>query len=255
MVLCKYATPSRTLERCIKSLNALGQQTRLTLRWIKAHVGTISKEKADELAKAVASNSTDNVRTLDDIPAPYSFLVKKVEEGTCRLWTNHWMTEQNPDGSTRYRQSKIFFPQPKKSKSYFLIKQGKTTLFRLIQFITGHTFMRRHNYLVQGNGDEPQPPCRLCLQGEETPHHLLHYCDAIARTRMMIFGNYILHHNTEGYELKWNGGQLKTFSSFVSPNFSWMQMKTNQMTIHLHLPDPPREDGDLTRLSNKTANQ
>ncbi len=29
-------------------------------------------------------------------------------------------------------------------------------------------------------------------------HHLLQYCDAISPTRMMIFGNDILHHNTEG---------------------------------------------------------
>ena len=43
------------------------------------------------------------------------------------------------------------------------------------------------------------------------PHHILNYCDAIARTKMMIFGNKILHHNTEGYTLRWNGGQLKTF--------------------------------------------
>ena len=169
MALCKYATPSRTLERGSKLLNALSQRTRLTLRWIKSHIGTIGNEKPYELAKTCASNSTDDVRTLDDIPAPYSFLVKKVKEGTCRLWTNRWMTEQNPDGSRRYRQSKIFFPQTIKSKSYFVIKQDKTTLFRLIQFITGHAFMRRHNYLMQGNGDEPQPPCRLCLQGTPPP--------------------------------------------------------------------------------------
>ncbi len=145
-----------------------------------------------------------------------------------------WMTERNPDGSTRYRQSKIFFPQPNKSKSYFLIKQNKTTLFRLIQFITGHAFMRRHNYLVRGNGDEPQPPC---LQGEETPHHLLHYCDAIARTRMMIFGNDILHHNTEGYELKWNGGQLKTFIQL--PCISSLFMDADEDEPNVDTPPSP----------------
>ena len=244
MALRKYATPSKTLQTCMNVLNELGSKTKLVLRWIKAHVGHIGNEKADEAAKAGASQSHPDVVNLTTIPAPYSYLVSRVEKGICRLWTNRWQNEQNPDGTTRYRQSKIFFPQPDKGKSYFLIRQDKPTLFKLTQFITGHAFMRRHDNLVAG-GAPDQATCRLCHQGDETPHHLVHECDAIWRTRMLIFGQDVFHYGTEGYTLKWNGGQLLSFLNHekISGLFTNNEDPPSDAEDDDHADDPPPRRG------------
>ncbi len=145
------------------------------------------------------------------------------------------MTEQNPDGSRRYRQSKIFFPQTIKSKSYFVIKQDKTTLFRLIQFITGHAFMRRHNYLMQGNGDEPQPPCRLCLQGTPPPpilrRHFSHENDDLWKRYPAP------QHRGLRVEVEWRAAQdLYSAPSRISSLF----MNADEDETHDNAPPSPR---------------
>ena len=86
---------------------------------------------------------------------------------------------------------------------------------QLIQILTGHTFLKRHQAIIDeterqrtiealrindnsefpnmdddGNAiiDAADPKCSRCNKGEETPLHLLSDCDGLATTRLNIFG-------------------------------------------------------------------
>ena len=60
-------------KRCSSSLNKLGSNTQVLICWIKAHVGHTGNKKADKMAKIGASKTGENLSTLDDISAPYSY--------------------------------------------------------------------------------------------------------------------------------------------------------------------------------------
>ena len=49
-----------------------------------------------------------------------------------------------------------------------------------IQLITGHSVLNGHMHKI-GLADEPI--CRLCLEEDETPLHILHDCPAVERDR------------------------------------------------------------------------
>ena len=61
---------------------------------------------------------------------------------------------------------------------------------RLVQYITGHPLLRRHNKIVEhGTKDHIDlKDCRLCGMEEETPHHLITKCEVLAMHRYSLFG-------------------------------------------------------------------
>ena len=83
------------------------------------------------------------VEDLDNIPFPYSHMVNLVAQGVNAMWTQRWLGEVDDDGRPRYRQSKFFYKEPDARKAYTLMRQDRITLGKVIQFITGHTFLNR----------------------------------------------------------------------------------------------------------------
>ena len=65
----------------------------------------------------------------------------------------------------------------------------------LVQFITGHNRLRRHDNLVNGGSDTDEEAfCRFCEDPTpETSEHVFSRCDRFAITRREIFGLDILH--------------------------------------------------------------
>ena len=187
--LNKYTNRSLQINNCIKILNKLGSLTVLTIRWIKAHAGHEGNEKADELAKAGAKREilddpdgyTVSGVVLTDIPAPWSKLKALTNEGLEKEWAERFVSETNADRSQKHRQSKYFITKPDKAKSKALLKLNRNELSRVIQFTTGHAWLRRHESLIQiSEGNLTYSPlCSLCQQGEETPFHLVHECDSL----------------------------------------------------------------------------
>ena len=77
---------------------------------------------------------------------------------------------------------------------------------RLVQYLTGHAFLRRHNKIVEhGSKDHIDiKECRLCGMEEETPHHLITKCEVLAMHRFSLFGKQEL----ETYFSNWKIPQM-----------------------------------------------
>ena len=116
-----------------------------------------------------------------------------------------------------HRQTRDWFPEGYEPKfSFDLIRTPKPICKALVQFITGHCFLNRHQALVDeslrtriamtiglegDDGEEvidpPDPTCTKCkhrppdFEGqirEETPRHLMSECHVLADLRRGIFG-------------------------------------------------------------------
>ena len=92
-----------TLE-CAKTLNRLAAtfNARITLRWIKAHVGYEGNELADELAKKGSMNQGDLEL---NPPIPHSYTKSQNRKYITQLWNTMWRLLPT------CRQTKIWFPE------------------------------------------------------------------------------------------------------------------------------------------------
>ena len=72
-------------------------------------------------------------------------------------------------------------------------KLSKAKISNVIRFITGHTYLRRHNVVFKKKkvrlaaDRDHDSECRLCRDGPETPIHLLLECKALMWTRHTLF--------------------------------------------------------------------
>jgi hypothetical protein len=73
----------------------------IELSWVKAHVGIVGIELADQLAKAAASDSDAKI-VFNRLPM--STLISKIEEETKLKWRKEW------EEHTKARITKEFFP-------------------------------------------------------------------------------------------------------------------------------------------------
>ena len=222
--LNKHISTSKHVNSCLEKLRELSQHTNIHLRWIKAHVGHEGNEKADTAAKN-GTKRGPGVQPLNNIPAPYTYLVKRVEDQVNKEWYLRWQNARQDNGLPIYRQTKHFFPGPDKLKAYRLIRQSKQEMGRTIQFITGHAFMRRHQNIVQTTErlqnadvdeleDDPlasttPPTCRLCRKGDETPFHLIRECTSLQDERKQYFGR----QNDMSTNINWGAQKLINFLS------------------------------------------
>ena len=159
------------------ALNRACRRNKIILSWVKAHNGHHGNETADELAKLGALNESMRV---DDLPAPpEAYIKQRYRQGFRKMWQKYW--ENRPD----CRQTKDWLPKISKQMSYSFLCLHRRELSWVVQLVTGHNFLKRHDALV--NEDEDSE-CRLCMEDEETSWHILTACPAIAVQRQMVFG-------------------------------------------------------------------
>ena len=146
------------------------------LRWVKAHVGHDGNELADELAK----KGTESTTICSDAPkVPESMIKQRFRKSFDNHWQNRWSQR------TDCRQTKHWMPTICKRISFEIVSLGRKPISWLIQLLTGHNFMNRHEALVQQTEENE---CRLCLEDEESTFHIMAECPALARARQEIFG-------------------------------------------------------------------
>ena len=171
-----------------------GEINSINLRWVKAHRGHIGNEKADILAKEGTSQQT----ICEDAPKiPESMIKMRFKQKFRALWQEYW--DNRPD----CRQTKQWLPQLSRKTSFEILGLRRRQISWVVQLITGHNFMKRHESLVNENDDNE---CRLCMEDEETSFHIMAECPALARVRMEILGRPFL-----GTPLQWSTMKVVSF--------------------------------------------
>ena len=102
-------------------------------------------------------------------PIPWQVAKNKIEVYTTAKWKQKWVT------APHYKHTKLFYDSPNKNKSKYILKMGTHMLSTWIKSITGHNNLA---YFQSKLNPEIDPTCRLCLQANETLHHLMTDCEA-----------------------------------------------------------------------------
>ena len=120
-----------------------------------------------------------NTQNKVDIPLPESWAKAKIASSITKIWAQRWVSVNEA------RQTKIFFPRPNKSTSNLLCNLNRRDLGFIVEMITGHCRLKRHESIVNHGGD---PDCRYCGTGNpETPWHLIGECPAFFQRRREAF--------------------------------------------------------------------
>ena len=115
-------------------------------------------------------------------PIPWQVAKNKIELYTTAKWKQKWLNEPH------YKHTKLFYDSPNKNKSKYILKMGTHMLSTWIKSITGHNNLA---YFQSQLNPEIDPTCRLCLQDNETLHHLITDCEATTSLQMDIMENQI----------------------------------------------------------------
>ena len=108
----------------------------ITLRWIKSHKGYLGNETADEAAKEGALNA--DLAVTDPPLTPKAVIKRQFKDAFNTKWLTFW------NNKTDCRQTKIWLPFPSARKSFKMLNFGRRKLSALVQIITGHNFLKRH---------------------------------------------------------------------------------------------------------------
>ena len=195
---------SKLVKETIDLLNKLAMKLKaLTIRWVKGHDGHSGNVRADE----AALKGRDELLQFDiDSPnLPLATQKMDVNQASVDMWKAVWKLEK---GKT-CRQTFNWFPDgPRPDFSFDIIRLPKVICSQVIQFITGHTFLKQHQAVIDGaerdrivavidnttpDGEDiiplPDPTCRRCGVGKEDPEHVMSICPNLATTRLEIFGH------------------------------------------------------------------
>ena len=58
----------------------------------------------------------------------------------------------------------------------------------MVQFLTGHNYLNRHQFIVYGLEEEVDPKCDLCdFNYDQTSQHIIGECPALMGPRLEVF--------------------------------------------------------------------
>jgi ribonuclease HI len=194
-------TTSKLVKDCMTELDNLQSMYKVKIHWIKAHVGHPGNEKADELAKQGTKKTSHVVEPI--LPVSKSWISRKIKEYITTEWTSRWR------GIPEARQTKIFLPKPNAKTSKKLLSYDKQTCAKLFRWISGHSFHRYHNYLLQPD-TYTDPTCRACMSEKEETSHLFAHCEGLMDIRMRIIGKQTLPE-----DFTWTPNQLLTMAHAI----------------------------------------
>ena len=181
LALRKRKARSRVVFYTIKILNRLAEQgVYISLVWIKAHVGHVGNERADELAKAGTELGDEEVSW---VARPFLDLTCATGKSMRKSWAQHWESYKEA------RMSKQFYKAPSSVQAKTLLKLNREEITTIITMTTGHNDLRYHHSLRDAS---VHPACRLCRGEHETFYHLFTTCPRLNEIRFKVTGVYQL---------------------------------------------------------------
>ena len=182
LAIGKSYTNSSIVKECVEKLNELSFRNKVSLQWIKAHVGHAGNEAADKNAKAGAEQVVLGPPPF--LPVPFSHEKQKIESAFKDIWLERW--KEDPEFA---KQTKLWFKKPTPMFVPFL-KEDRYTVGKIVQFITGHCNLKKHQFRI---GKVEKPNCSFCNSAWETPWHLATECPRLQGIREKLFHGPILH--------------------------------------------------------------
>ena len=153
----------------------------LYIRWLSKGNGHIGQ--ANTLAKEASTLMTG---TVPDAPLPTKITISTLlTSGTDTQWVNLFHLLRYPE---ECRQTKQWWPTVDKKRSQQMLALKRRQWGIMVQFMTGHNHMGRHNNIVDANED---PECKLCNHGyPQTTAHIIGEClnPHLTQIRVNLFG-------------------------------------------------------------------
>ena len=190
--LDNYIVTNRTVANCKEKINMLSQENRITLHWIKAHVGYSGNEIADRLAKR-GTNENINEENEPIIPVSAQVIKRKINVWAEVKHKVRWKSKTKHILETfDYKHTKIFIKEPTPNIWKVLKKLSRQEIRIITGLITGHNTLQKH--LVKMKlADFDSPYCEQCLEdAEETTLHFVGQCIKYCTTRYEVFGKHFL---------------------------------------------------------------
>ncbi|XP_071036474.1 uncharacterized protein [Parasteatoda tepidariorum] len=142
----------------------------ITCNWVRAHIGILGNEEADQAAKEAVSLSQINL----EVPSSKAQIKTIIKSNNLNRWKTEWQS------SERGRQTYIFFKDPSTKRLQ--------ANFYLNQLLTGHgVFGEYQNRLFNKN-----PNCTYCGDNQ-TIEHLILNCPHFQTLRGNHFAGQNLH--------------------------------------------------------------
>ena len=121
-----------------------------------------------------------------ECPTPISWAKQLIKQGSYKEWTHKWYY------SKAARQTKIWFPSLNKKFSRSLINLNRADLGLMVEMLTGHNRLNRHQSLVD---KDVSPTCRKCREEDETSYHIIAACPRLLFRRWEAFNTPFLDEN------------------------------------------------------------
>ena len=184
--LHKPVTRSKLVVNTADMLNAVATKcSTLSLRWVKAHWNNTYNDQADAAAVAAARSIGPIVqdRPLVSIATAKTYIRYSVD----KLWGQLFRELRKPD---ECRQTKLWFPRVMKSRSLRILKCNRLQWGKLMQLMTGHNYLNRHNWVID---PDLVPDCDICDHGYiQDSQHLMAECPLFIEQRLNLFNHRVI---------------------------------------------------------------
>ena len=163
----------------------------LKIRWIKSHQDNNPLYLGNHNADALAVQAAKSGQPVEpDAPKPNKVTWKQdLRKAADGLWTYMWWNDLPTESFCR--QTKHWFPFPQPVKSFKLVNLPRQKFGTLVQLMTGHNFLNRHEFVVFGATEERDPMCEYCdFNYVQTSAHVIGECPSpqLMEARVQFFG-------------------------------------------------------------------